>query len=219
MNRTFSIMRQAQAMIAALLLLAMIPATVGAGTTADDVKKIVKKTKELYKGTKSAKITFTQAGSGETVSGTLEYSSGNKFRLTLPEQTIVSNGTKTWTYIKARNQVVINKAATDGQITPNDILRSFPGDYTTTLDGSTTVGGKKVWKVKCSASGDDKLGDISKATLYIDKSTYRFKKISVTSPTLGTLNLTIKSANYNKTIASSRFTFTAPKGAKVVDLT
>lgn len=184
----------------------------------DDVKTIVAKTKDLYKKTSTAKITFTQTASGSTVSGTLEYSSGNKFRLTLPDRTIVSDGSKTWTYIKDRNQVVINKAATGGQLTPNDILRSFPGDYNSTLNGTTKVGGKDVWIVNCTAAGDKRVGDINSATLYIDKSTHRFRKITVTSPTLGTMTLDIGSAQYNLTLAASRFTFTPPKGASVVDL-
>ncbi|MGE3801665.1 MAG: outer membrane lipoprotein carrier protein LolA [Candidatus Kapaibacterium sp.] len=201
------------------ITLFLLPFALQAHILEDDVNAIVKKTKELYNKTTSAKINFSQSGSGGTVSGTLEYSTGNKFRLTLPTQTIVSNGTKTWTYIKDRNQVVVNKAASGGQITPKDILQSFPGDYTSTLNGNATVNGKSCWIVECSAGGANKVGDISSATLYIDKSSYRFQKISVTSPTLGTMTLTISSASYNKTIASSRFSFTAPKGAKVIDLT
>ena len=202
-----------------IAIILFLPLALQAHVLEDDVEAIVKKTKDLYNSTTSAKITFSQTGSGETASGTLEYSSGNKFRLTLPSQTIVSDGTKTWTYIESRKQVVINKAASGGQLTPRDILQSFPGDYSSTLKGSTTVNGKSCWIVECTAGGSNRVGDISNATLYIDKSTYRFRKITVQSPSLGTMTLTIKSANYNKAISSSRFTFTPPSGAKVIDLT
>lgn len=195
-----------------------IPLSLSAHLRQEDVNAIVAKTKELYRTTSTAKITFTQTASGSTVSGTLEYSTGNKFRLTLPDRTIVSDGVKTWTHIKDRNQVVINKAATGGQVTPNDILRSFPGDYTSTLGGNAKVGGKDVWIVNAVASGAKRVGDINSATLYIDKSTYRFRRITVVSPTLGTMTLDIGSAQYNLTLAASRFTFTAPKGASVIDL-
>lgn len=207
-----------QAVRRAILLFLFLPIALHAHVKQDNVNTIVAKTKELYKNTSTAKITFTQSGSGSNVSGTIEYSSGNKFRLTLPDRTIVSDGSKTWTYIKERNQVVINKAASGGQITPNDILRSFPGDYTSTLNGTTKVGGKDTWIVNCTATGSKRVGDINSATLYIDKSTHRFRKITVTSPTLGTMTLEIGSAQYNLSLAASRFTFTAPKGATVVDL-
>ena len=208
-----------QRILGLLTIAFFFPLALQAHMLKDDIENIVKKTKELYSKTTSAKITFSQSGSTGTATGRLEYSSGNKFRLTLPSQTIVSNGTKSWTYIKERNQVVINKAASGRQVTPNDILRSFPGDYSSTLDGSTTVNGKSCWIVQCTASDSSRVGDISSATLYIDKSTYRFRKITVNSASLGTMTLTITSANYNKTISSSRFTFTPPKGANIIDLT
>lgn len=201
-----------------LFLSLFVPIALQAHTRQDNVKTIVAKTKELYKNTTTAKITFTQTAAGSSVSGTLEYSTGNKFRLTLPDRTIVSDGSKTWTYIKERNQVIVNKAASGGQITPNDILRSFPGDYTSTLNGTTKVGGKDAWIVNCTATGAARVGDINSATLYIDKNTHRFHKITVTSPTLGTMTLDIGSAQYNLSLAASRFTFSAPTGATVVDL-
>lgn len=217
---TTHILKNIMRTVYSLFLLALfLPAGMAAHLLQDDVNAIVAKTKTLYKDTRTAKLTFSQSGSAGTASGTLEYSSGNKFRLTLPDRTIISDGNKTWTYLKERNQVVINKAASNGQVTPNDILRSFPGDYQSVLDGSATAGGNAVWVVQCSASGSNRVGDISNATLYIDKKTYRFRKISVTSPSLGTMTLDISKAQYNLSLPSSRFTFTPPKDAKVIDLT
>src|SRR5687767_7009116 len=79
-----------------LIIGLVLPLTLSAHTLGDDVNEIVRKTKQLYSGTKTAKITFKQEGSAGDATGTLEYSSGNKFRLTLPSQTIISNGKKTW---------------------------------------------------------------------------------------------------------------------------
>ncbi len=184
-----------------------------------DVKKIVAKARQLNSSTKTATIRFTQSGGGEDGSGKLDYAQGNRFRLELPSRTIISNGSLTWSWTPSKNQVVINKAASGGQLTPNDILQSFPGNYSTKLDGETTIGGNAVWIVNATASGDRRLGDISSAVLYIDKKSYRFRKISVTSPSLGNLTLQITSADYDATIPDSRFNFTPPEGAKVIDLT
>lgn len=183
-----------------------------------DVTKIVAKARQLNSSTTAATIRFTQSGGGEDGSGKLDYAQGNRFRLELPSRTIVSNGELTWSWTPAKKQVIINRAATGGQLTPNDILQSFPGDYSTTLAGETTIGGNAVWIVNATASGDRKLGDISSAVLYIDKESYRFRKISVTSPSMGNLTLQITSASYNVTIPDSRFIFTPPEGAKVIDL-
>ena len=201
------------------LLIPMMTGTVDRSTeTSDNVKKIVAKARQLNTATTTAKITFTQTGGGADGSGVIEYAQGNKFRLDIPGRTVVSDGSKTWSYMKSKNQVVINKAASGGQVTPNDILTSFPGDYSTTLLGSATVAGNAVWKVKATAAGDRRIGDISSAILYIDKKTHRFRKITVTSPSLGTTTLTITNAQYNIAISASRFTFTPPSGAQVIDL-
>ncbi len=207
---------------AAAIITIIIPMITGSVDHIDrqteSVKKIVAKARQLNNATTTAKLSFTQSGGAEPGSGTIEYAQGNKFRLTIPSRTIVSNGVKTWSYMKSKNQVIINQAASGGQITPNDILQSFPGDYTTSLEGEATVGGRAVWKVNASASGDRRIGDISNAVLYIDKSTYRFRKITVTSPTLGTMTLQITAAEYNLDIPASRFIFTPPSGSKVIDL-
>lgn len=203
---------------ALLLIAAMTPIASGAHVLQDDVASIVAKTERLYNGTSSAKLTFSQSGSAGNMSGTLEYATGNKFRLTLPDRTIVSNGSKTWTYFQGKNQVVINKAAANGQLMPSDILQAFPGDYKTTLDGSAKVSGADVWVVKCEAGGSNRVGDINNATLYIDKKTNRFRRITVSGPATGTVTINISSAQYNIGLPASRFTFTPPEDARVIDL-
>ncbi len=201
------------------LIIPMITGTVDrSAEQSDSVKKIVAKARQLNTATTTARINFTQSGGGADGSGVIEYAQGNKFRLDIPGRTVVSNGSKTWSFMKSKNQVIINKAASGGQVTPNDILQSFPGDYSTSLAGSTTVGGNAVWKVDATASGDRRIGDITNATLYIDKKSYRFRKITVTSPSLGTMTLTITGAEYNVSIPASRFTFVPPSDAKVIDL-
>lgn len=182
------------------------------------VVTIVSKAKKLNNATTSAKIEFSQSGGGHSGSGTLEYATGDRYRVTLSDRTIVSNGTKVWTWFPGKNQVIINKASARGQLTPSQILQAFPGSYSTSLTGDATVGGRAVWVVAATASGSNRAGDISSAVLYIDKATHRFKRIKVTSPSMGTATITINSAQYNLGLAASRFSFTPPSGAKVIDL-
>jgi outer membrane lipoprotein carrier protein len=184
-----------------------------------DVQEIVKKTKQLYDGTSNAEVQFEQEGTTGSMRGTLAYARGNKFRLEFPKQTIVSDGNRTWTYIPDRNQVVVSKAVSNqGRLTPNDILTSFPGDYSTRLTGEATVNGRKVWVVECVPNGDNRIGDVTKATLYIDQSSYRFQQIVIESPSMGQLKLRITSAKYDMKLPDSRFSFVPPQGARVVDL-
>lgn len=204
----------------ALLLSLFFSPGGGARRAPDDIREIVRKTKAAYNTTQSAEVKFEQtSGSGSPTNGTLTYAEGDKYRLELGKQTIISDGQKTWTYTPAKKQVVISKAATGAsRLTPGQILTAFPGDYATSLTGSATVNGRAVWIVRCIPGSGKKIGDVTAATLYIDKSTYRFQQVDVESPTIGKIKLRITSATYGAKVPASRFSFTPPSGVRVIDL-
>jgi len=208
-------------MVALALGMALITTAPGfAGPRPYNVAEIVRKTKAVYGSTSTAEIKFEQSGAAGTSTGTLAYGKGDKFRLELPKQTIVSDGAKVWTYMPEKRQVLISKSASGAnRLTPDEILTAFPGDYATELTGEKTVNGRPVWVVRCTPGKGRKIGDVTRATLYIDKANYRFQQVEVESPSLGTMKIRIISADYGTRIADSRFTFIAPKDARVVDLT
>lgn len=200
-----------------LLLIGLTAIPLSAHRSRTDVRDIVGKIKSLYGNTASAEIRFEQTGSTGSVSGTLLYR-GNKFRLEFPMQTFVSNGEKSWTYTPSTKQLVISRSAPQGsRMTPNDILNSFPGDYATELTGEEKINGRPVWVIRCLPQGS-MIGDVTEATLYVDKSTYRFQQIVLNSPSLGSMTLRIISAKYDVKISDQQFTFQAPGDARVIDL-
>jgi outer membrane lipoprotein carrier protein len=203
----------------ALLAMLVIGSTGDAALRRDDVAQIVRKTQDLYRNTRSGEVKFVQEGAGVNAAGTLVFAEGNKYRLEFPRQTIVSNGTKTWRYMPERNQVVISKTkGTRTGLTPSEILTSFPGEYKTSLVGTQKINGRNVWVVRCTTGGGKQIGDVNRATLYIDQSTYRFQQIEIESPTVGKMTMRITSAQYNVSIPGSRFSYIPPKNARVVDL-
>jgi|GEM_PF-2035532 len=202
------------------MLAASAPALAKSQGRPYNVDEIVRKTKAVYNSTSTAEISFEQSGAAGNISGTLTYGKGDKYRLELPKQTIISDGAKVWTYLPEKRQVLVSKSASGGsRLTPEDILTAFPGDYATELAGEQTVNGRKVWVVRCTPGRGEKIGDVTRAVLYIDKATYRFQQIEVESPTLGSMKIRIVAAQYGGKIPDSRFTFTAPQDVRVVDLT
>ncbi|HVZ38885.1 MAG TPA: outer membrane lipoprotein carrier protein LolA [Candidatus Kapabacteria bacterium] len=209
--------------IATILLLVTVVLSTGLARTrphqTTDVKQIVQKVKSIYASTSSAEIRFEQTGGTGNASGTLVYQGGDRYRLDLPKQTIVSDGTKVWTYTPEKKQVVISRASKGtGRLTPEDILTAFPGNYATELAGEEKLNGRPVWIVRCTPGAGGKIGDVTKATLYIDKSTYRFQQVDIEGPSVGSLKLRILSARYGGSIPASTFTFNPPGGVRVVDL-
>lgn len=212
-------MKRLDIIVLTLALLAGAAGSAGARVRADDVREIVRKIKTTYDATPTGQVKFEQTSQTGTSTGTLVYAPGDRFRLELGKQTMVSNGQKTWVYNSDKKQVVITKPAQGGgKLTPSEILTAFPGDYATTLVGEQKVNGRAVWVVRCTPGSGRKVGDVQKATLYIDKSTYRFQQVEIESPTAGTIKVRILSAQYGAKMADSRFTFTAPKDTRVVDL-
>jgi outer membrane lipoprotein-sorting protein len=195
-------------------------AATGSHVAGNDVGDIVAKTKALYEKTSSGELKFEQTDAGGKTDATLWFARGDKYRLEYPVQTIVSNGSRVWRYMPSRKQVVISKATRRmGQIKLSDILTLFPGDYNTSLAGSDKVNGRSVWVVNCTAGSGERIGDVDRATLYIDKKTYRFQKITVESTASGQMSIRVTSARYNISIPSSTFTFTPDSGTEVIDLT
>lgn len=192
----------------------------GGGTNQNgDIDAIVKRIRAVYSVTTSARIRFTQIETGGSTTGTLIYSTGDRFRLELPKQTIISDGRRSWTIFPDRNQVVIGRLSRrSDRLTPEQILTSFPGSYGTSLTGSATVNGRTTWVINCMPGSGPRIGDVSRAILYVDKSTFRFQRIDVTSASLGTIQIRIASAQYNSGVDNSSFTFSPPDGMRVVDL-
>lgn len=199
--------------------LALISSISGSVHQKGDVREIVRQVKNVYAATTSAEVSFVQTGNGTNMTGRLMYASGDRYRLELSKQTIISDGKKTWTVFADRNQVVVNRAAKGSdRLTPEQILTSFPGSYATSLTGSSTVNGKSTWIVKCVPGTGPRIADVTEATLYIDKATSRFHRIDVKSESLGTVSIRITSANYTPRIDNGSFSFTPPSGMKVIDL-
>jgi len=205
----------------ALLTTIGIAASLSGGEQEDDGATIVRRIRSTYASTTSAEIRFQQTGGGGggSVNGTLLYSTRDRYRLELPKQTMVSDGSRVWTYTPDRKQVVVSRLARgSGRLTPGQILTSFPGTYATVLSGSSTVNGRSVWMIRCTPGSGPRIGDVERAVLYVDKETFRFQQIVVESTSLGTIRLRIVSANYRPTVDESLFSFTPPAGVRVVDL-
>jgi len=57
-------------------------------------------------------------------------SKGNKYKLTVSGQDVISDGKTVWTYLKDANEVQVNSASEEeGSITPANLLNNYSKDY------------------------------------------------------------------------------------------
>ena len=135
---------------------------------------------------------------------------------------MVMDGTNMYTYLPAMNQYMkmpVNpsmKAMLKQQgATPDQMVKQLQGGTFKKL-ADATVDGKPAFVVSAT---DPKKPSDPPAKLYIDKATYRLKKIEGSSPAGGPMGgmmttIMIRNEKINPAFPASTFVFTPPKGAK-----
>ena len=173
--------------------------------------KVTKKT-ESYS---SMKIDFTytienkSADIYESKEGTIVLM-GNKFRLNIAGQLVISDGMTVWTYLAEAEEVQLNSVEEDDEsINLNKILTSYSKDYKSRFIKSTVedginvqvidlvpTEGKSYFKVRLVI--DENKSQILKSTIY-DKNgstyTYKINKFEV-NPVVSEKDFTFNSAEY-----------------------
>ncbi|MFA8299811.1 MAG: outer membrane lipoprotein carrier protein LolA [Hyphomicrobiales bacterium] len=125
------------------LLMGISTITYGQKKKAEDILKSVTDKTTSYKAVKidfSLLMTNEEADINDEKTGTL-FLSGNKFRLEVPGQIVISNGKTTWTYLEDDEEVMINDVDNDEKsITPNKLLTSYNDNYKVKLNKSAEAG-------------------------------------------------------------------------------
>jgi outer membrane lipoprotein carrier protein len=144
---------------------------------------------------------------------------GDKYRLVLPEQEVINNGTTMWTYLPEAKEVNIdNYDPNSDEINPSKIYEIYKKNFKYLYLADKTEGGvlceeidlvpekkdAQYFKIKMFISKKDK--SIQSWTMF-DKSGNRYK-------------YTISKFNPNSTVADAFFTFDPKKypGVEVIDL-
>jgi chaperone LolA len=156
---------------------------------------------------------FSQSSNGKILlAGKFYYKKDNKFRLELKNILIISNGVTTWNYNKKNNKVIIS-----------NYVESDPSMFSM----NTLI---NVYPSKCTVKeGDDR--ELKTLILTPNKSDLNFKEIElwinennliekIKIIDLNNQTSIIEFTDYksNQKTADSKFVFTSPEGAKVIDL-
>jgi outer membrane lipoprotein-sorting protein len=215
--------------IIALLSLGIARAqTAPAAEKVDPVaKKVLDKIRKKYEGFKSMEAAFTLAievpnQAREVQHGTIAQE-GEKFRLDMDPQVIISDGTTTWVYLKKNNEVQINKTdpkGTDnGFMTPRDLLKRYQkGDYLFAITDKTSEGPKVLTQIEFKPK--DKKNEYSKLRLSIDERANTIESIRAFGKDGSRYQFTITRLTQNKQFGPGSFQFDKSKypGVRVEDL-
>jgi outer membrane lipoprotein carrier protein len=175
------------------------------------------------KSCKSIKVDFSytmenkQAKINESKSGTLLIS-GDKYRLTAAGQTVISDGTTIWTYIKESNEVQINTLDNkDDAMTPSKLLTSYNSNYKSRIIKNKNIKDPNIESVELLPN---KSKNFTKAVLTIDKTLKQVKGFALYDKNGNTFTYKVLKYLTDVPVRDSDFTFDTKQfpGAEVIDM-
>jgi len=187
-------------------------------------QEILKAVSAKYKAMKSMKADFAYtlenpaAKIKETQSGSILLA-GNKYRLKIAGQEVVSDGKVTWTYVKESNEVQINVVDPDAEgIKPAEIFTMYEKGYLYRFVDEKNVNGKIQQNLELTPT--DKSKEIFKVKLSIDKATKQIVRSVIYNKDGNRYTYSVKAFTPNPAVTASSFTFDTKKypGIEVVDL-
>jgi outer membrane lipoprotein carrier protein len=215
MKRPFPILRSLFAMSAVLLL--GHPAA-----QAQSGQDVLDRIKNKYASIDALRAEFRQITTtpfdetGESISGVI-YLSDDKFRVETEGQIIVSNGTTTWIYNAATNQVLINDNTEDETtFSLNRFLFDFDDTYEIASTGRALLGGKEHHMLRLHPKNPDSY--FREIMVVMRDSDNLVPRIEVVDVNDTRMVFELKSIELNPPLAPDTFLFTPPEGSEVVDL-
>ena len=204
----------------------------GAQTTAapeksdPEARKILDRVRKKYDGYKTLEATFTltievTAQPKEVQNGSVGQQ-GNKFRLDMDQQIIVSDGKTTWVYLKKNNEIQINDTDpndANGFLTPKDLLRRYEkGDYLFAVTDKIAEKGRVLTQIEFKPK--DKNSEYFKIRVSIDEKAGTIESIKAFAKDGSRYTFQVTRLSPNKTFNSSYFQLDPAKypGVHVEDL-
>jgi outer membrane lipoprotein carrier protein len=191
-------------------------------------KTILDKVRKKYEAYKTIEASFSLSielpGQPKQVQKGTISQDGNKFRLEMTDQIIVSDGKTTWVYVKKNNEVQITNAdpggaSDNGFMTPKDLLSRYEkGDFIYVLLDKISDKGAVLTQIEFKPK--DKKSDFSKLRLSIDEKKSLIKSIMAFGKDGSRYNFSLNTTTPNKKFGSGHFTFDPKKypGVRVEDL-
>lgn len=176
--------------------------------------KILKEVSEKTKSYESIQIGFTYrmenkaANISDSFDGTL-LAKGDKYRLEIAGQTIISNGETLWTYLQEAREVQVNDArAGKGSITPTQLLDTYDKDFNSKLKEEITYKGHVVQIIELKPKTDQAFEE---AEITIDKQKKQIISLSIHDQSSSVYTYQVNSFKPNVDVCEDTFTFNSKK--------
>jgi len=186
---------------------------------------ILKGVSSKYKSYKSVKATFVitvenPADKGQDVQQGMIYLKGNKYKLEIANQDVISDGKTRWTYVKDANEVQIDVQKNDeNAITPSNIFTMYEKGWLFKFTGEQKEKGM-IYQLVELVPVDPKKKNIFKVKLTINKHDKFVTSAKMFDRNGGVKTITVQNFTPEGASDESLFVFNQKKypGAEIVDL-
>jgi len=190
---------------------------------ADDPDELLEKVRSVYDAMKDVSCSFRQTilfgvtKNEQQFNGTLLMKKGNRYRVEVEDQVIVTDGKTVWSYSKAANQVLVDKYRDDPRsFTPDKVLVNVPERYAVSMLPPEKKPDGELLVLKLVPR--DRMANVKWLKVWIDEKTSLMEKTQVFDVSENLTTYAIEKIRWNISIPESSFTFVPPAGADVVDL-
>lgn len=159
----------------------------------------------------NATIKNSTTGTDESETGK-GWVKGDKYYASYGENTIISNGMKTWTIVKEEKVVYEVDADEEDEetVNPKKLMTIWEEGFKSKYSGETTLSGTTVHKISLFPK-DPKKVEYHTITLYVSKSSNDLKKVIMKMKDGTTMTYTLTKFESNPSIADSKFVFDSKK--------
>ncbi|MFA7274072.1 MAG: outer membrane lipoprotein carrier protein LolA [Crocinitomicaceae bacterium] len=159
----------------------------------------------------SANIKNGSSGTNESETGK-GWVKGNKFYASYGDNTIISNGSKTWTVVKEEKSVYETDASSDDEesMNPKKLMTIWETGFKNRYDKLETIGGVACHVIYLYPKNASK-SDYHTVILYISKDDNELKKAIMKTKDGTTMTYSLTKFQSNPTVEDSKFVYDAKK--------
>lgn len=186
---------------------------IGTALSQTDDDTLLKELQAKFDSIEDATVDFEQLHNGKNIlSGVLLYKYGNKLRIDTKNLLIISDGSTSWNFNKREDKVIISNydENSTGLLSVKELVYVFPKG----CDISSTVSGDQRVLILIPNSYSV---NFDEAQIWLTDDDL-ISKVKVTDTSMGTTEINFKNYRLNQDLSSSKFSFTPPKGSKIIDL-
>ncbi len=200
------------------LAFALLAPAVASAQTGD---QLLARLRSTYSRMTSLSASFTQTmtspyGGAESFSGTL-LSQGDRYRVDAGPQLFVTDGRTTWLHDRRANRVVVNRfVPNQTAFSPTTFLSTYSTRYRVTRVTPSGSGAAKTFTLTLAPKSRSEMFD--SVTLVMNDRASTVSRIEMRDVNGSTIRYDLRNVQANPRIPAGTFTFTAPRGAEVVDM-